>query len=38
MAEAPPAMVGAAAVFIVSDIAQSIGHYRDALGFTVTFQ
>ena len=31
-------MVGAATVFIVNDIAKSIEHYRDALGFTVTFQ
>ena len=38
MAEAQPRMVGAAAVFIVSDIAKSIDHYRDALGFTVTFE
>jgi hypothetical protein len=38
MAEAQPTMVGAATVFIVSDIAKSIEHYRDALGFTVTFQ
>ena len=38
MAEAQPKMVGAAAVFIVSDIAKSIEHYRDALGFTVTFE
>jgi catechol 2,3-dioxygenase-like lactoylglutathione lyase family enzyme len=25
-------------VFVVSDIAKSVEHYRDALGFTVTFQ
>ncbi len=31
-------MVGAATVFVVSDIAKSVEHYRDALGFTVTFQ
>ena len=31
-------MVGAATVFVVSDIAKSIEHYCDALGFTVTFQ
>ena len=31
-------MVGAATVFVVGDIAKSIEHYRDALGFTVTFQ
>ncbi|WP_245286890.1 VOC family protein [Bradyrhizobium sp. Tv2a-2] len=31
-------MVGAAMVFVVSDIADSIAHYRDVLGFAVTFQ
>jgi uncharacterized glyoxalase superfamily protein PhnB len=31
-------MVGAATVFVVSDIGKSIAHYRDALGFTVTFE
>jgi catechol 2,3-dioxygenase-like lactoylglutathione lyase family enzyme len=31
-------MVGAATVFVVNDIAESLGHYRDALGFAVTFQ
>ena len=31
-------MVGAATVFVVSDIAKSVEHYRSALGFTVTFQ
>ena len=31
-------MTGAAAVFIVRDIAKSVEHYRDALGFTVEFQ
>jgi len=31
-------MVGAATVFVVKDIMMSIDHYRDALGFTVTFQ
>ena len=30
MSEAHPMMVGAATVFVVSDIAQSIEHYRDA--------
>jgi catechol 2,3-dioxygenase-like lactoylglutathione lyase family enzyme len=25
-------------VFVVSDIAKSVEHYRDALGFTITFQ
>lgn len=38
MAEAHPEMMGAATVFVVSDITRSIEHYRDALGFTVTFQ
>ena len=31
-------MVGAATVFVVSDMAKSIEHYRNVLGFTVTFQ
>jgi catechol 2,3-dioxygenase-like lactoylglutathione lyase family enzyme len=31
-------MTGAATVFTVRDIAKSIEHYRDALGFAVTFQ
>ncbi len=30
-------LAGAATVFVVSDIAKSIDYYRDALGFTVTF-
>jgi uncharacterized glyoxalase superfamily protein PhnB len=38
MTEERPMLVGAATVFIVSDIARSMEHYRDALGFTVTFQ
>ena len=38
MTEEHPQMVGAATVFVVSDITRSIEHYRDALGFTVTFQ
>jgi uncharacterized glyoxalase superfamily protein PhnB len=38
MTEGRPMMVGAATVFVVSDMAKSIDHYRDALGFTVTFQ
>jgi catechol 2,3-dioxygenase-like lactoylglutathione lyase family enzyme len=38
MTKEHPEMVGAATVFVVSDIAKSIAHYRDALGFTVTFQ
>ena len=31
-------MTGAATVFVVRDIAKSVEHYRDVLGFTVTFQ
>ena len=31
-------MVGAATIFTVRDIAASVAHYRDAFGFTVTFQ
>jgi catechol 2,3-dioxygenase-like lactoylglutathione lyase family enzyme len=38
MTEENPTMVGAATVFVVGDIARSIAHYRDALGFAVTFQ
>ena len=38
MTQEHPMMVGAATVFIVSSITKSIEHYRDALGFTVTFQ
>ena len=38
MSEEHPMLVGAATVFVVSDIAKSTEHYRDALGFTVTFQ
>jgi catechol-2,3-dioxygenase len=30
-----PIMVGAATVFVVTDIAKSTEHYRDVLGFTV---
>jgi catechol 2,3-dioxygenase-like lactoylglutathione lyase family enzyme len=33
-----PMIVGAATVFVVSDIAKSIAHYRDVLGFAVTFE
>jgi hypothetical protein len=33
-----PIMVGAVTVFVVTDIAKSIEHYRDMLGFTVTFE
>jgi catechol 2,3-dioxygenase-like lactoylglutathione lyase family enzyme len=38
MTEASPMMVGAATVFVVGDIAKSIQHYRDVLGFTITFE
>ena len=38
MTEGHPTMVGAATVFVVTDITKSVEHYRDALGFTVTFQ
>lgn len=31
-------MAGAATIFAVRDIAASIAHYRDALGFAVTFE
>jgi hypothetical protein len=33
-----PMMVGAATVFVVTDIAKSTEHYRDVLDFTVTFE
>jgi catechol 2,3-dioxygenase-like lactoylglutathione lyase family enzyme len=33
-----PMMVGSATVFVVADIAKSTEHYRDVLGFTVTFE
>ncbi|MGV7213618.1 bleomycin resistance protein [Bradyrhizobium sp. UFLA05-112] len=38
MADERPMMVGAATVFVVSDIAKSLVHYRDAFGFDVTFE
>ncbi len=38
MTQQPPKMAGAATVFVVSDIARSIAHYRDVLGFAVTFE
>jgi catechol 2,3-dioxygenase-like lactoylglutathione lyase family enzyme len=38
MAEQDLMMVGAATVFVVRDIAKSIEHYRDALGFTISFE
>src|SRR5882724_4345239 len=31
-------LAGAATVFVVSDVAKSVDYYRDALGFTVSFQ
>ena len=33
-----PMMVGAATVFVVTDIAKSTEHYRNVLGFAVTFE
>jgi catechol 2,3-dioxygenase-like lactoylglutathione lyase family enzyme len=33
-----PMLVGAATVFVVQDIAASIAHYRDSLGFAITFE
>jgi catechol 2,3-dioxygenase-like lactoylglutathione lyase family enzyme len=33
-----PMLVGAATVFVVSDMAKSVAYYRDALGFDVTFE
>jgi catechol 2,3-dioxygenase-like lactoylglutathione lyase family enzyme len=38
MTDKDPMMVGAATVFVVSDIAKSIEYYRDVLGFTADFQ
>ena len=38
MTDVRPMMVGAATVFVVSDMTKSIEPYCDALGFTVTFQ
>ncbi len=38
MAEEKPMLAGAATVFVVSDVAKSIAHYRDVLGFDVTFE
>ncbi len=37
MTKEHPEMVGAATVFVVSDVTVSIGHYRDALGFSGHF-
>ena len=31
-------IVGAATIFTVHDLAASVAHYRDILGFTITFQ
>ena len=31
-------LLGAATIFTVRDLAASVAHYRDVLGFTVTFQ
>src|ERR1041384_5874099 len=38
MSQQPPKMAGAVTVFVVSDVAKSIAHYRDVLGFSVTFE
>jgi uncharacterized glyoxalase superfamily protein PhnB len=38
MTEEHPTMAGAATVFVVTDIVESIKHYREALGFQVTFE
>jgi catechol 2,3-dioxygenase-like lactoylglutathione lyase family enzyme len=38
MTEQRPTMVGAATVFVVSNVPESIKHYSDALGFKVTFE
>src|SRR3954453_1471547 len=38
MSKQIPKMAGAAPVFVVSDVAPSLAHYRDALGFTITFE
>jgi catechol 2,3-dioxygenase-like lactoylglutathione lyase family enzyme len=38
MSAESPMLVGAATVFVVSDMPKSVEHYRDTLGFTVTFQ
>src|SRR5262245_34742308 len=38
MTDERPMMVGAATVFVVTDMARSVAYYRDMLGFDVTFQ
>ena len=38
MTDGHSTMVGAATVFVVSDIASSVEHYCDRLGFAVTFE
>ena len=38
MAAEDPMMVGAATVFVVTNIAKGTEHYRDVLGFAVTFE
>jgi catechol 2,3-dioxygenase-like lactoylglutathione lyase family enzyme len=38
MSDEHPMMVGAATVFVVTDMAKSVGYYRDMLGFQVTFE
>ena len=38
MTDTHPMMVGAATVFVVSDIDAGLAYYRDVLGFQVTFE
>jgi len=38
MSDEHPMMVGAATVFVVTDMTKSVGYYRDVLGFRVTFE
>jgi catechol 2,3-dioxygenase-like lactoylglutathione lyase family enzyme len=38
MSDEHPMMVGAATVFVVTDMAKSVGYYRNMLGFQVTFE
>ena len=38
MTDTHPMMVGAATVFVVSDIGAGLAYYRDVLGFQVTFE
>ena len=38
MTDETPMMAGSATVFVVSDIAASLAHYRDVFGFEVAFE